>query len=191
MTNDRDLIGAGRAKLQPRLQMVANGSSEVNAVRAETCAALRVTSASTLDEVEPRLAAPETAGTSRAAVKLPPRGRLLEIADDIEANVFVYLNEGVADSSTVRGEVARKANVVSARVRLSALPDLTTEPGIAYVEMAESLKRPSPVVTADKVSAPPVALRRFGRRADHHYGADVLIGIIDVQGFDFSASRLP
>jgi len=186
MTNDRDLIGAGRAKLQPRLQMVANGSSEVNAVRAETCAALRVTSASTLDEVEPRLAAPETAGTSRAAVKLPPRGSLLAIADDIEANVFVYLNEGVADSSTVRGEVARKANVVSARVRLSALPDLTSEPGIAYVEMAESLKRPSPVVTADKVSAPPVALRRFGRRADHHYGADVLIGIIDVQGFDFS-----
>ena len=45
-----DLIGEGRAKLQPKLQMIANGSGEVNAVRAEQCAGLRVTSERLLED---------------------------------------------------------------------------------------------------------------------------------------------
>ncbi len=86
----------------------------------------------------------------------------------------------------MRGEVARKANVVSARVALSSLTTLTEDPDVAFVEIAEPLKRPVPVITTGNPSTPSVSERRFGKASQHHYGADVLIGIIDVQGFDFS-----
>ncbi len=187
MAGKRDLIGRGRAKLQPKLQMIANGSTEVNAVRAEQCSALRVTNETTLDELQRRRVA-DSPTTGRVIKRVPDTVSLTAITDDVEAHVFVYLIEGFADSLPMRGERARKANVVSARVPLSSLTSLTEQPAISYIEMAESLKRPFPVVTAGKVSAPSTQQRRFGNAAKHHYGANVLIGVIDVQGFDFSHS---
>jgi subtilisin family serine protease len=185
MASKPDPMGVGRAKLQPKLQMIANGSSEVNAVRAEQCSALCVTSKKLLDSVGRRRGEFDAAVTGRSAKRVPARGSITTITRTVEANIFIHLNEGVA-APQLRGERARTANVVSARIPLSSLPALTREPGVAYVEIAESLKRPAPIITAGKVSAPLVSDRRFGNVSQHHYGADVLIGIIDVQGFDFS-----
>jgi hypothetical protein len=147
MARGRDLVGVGRTKLQPKLQMIANGSGEVNAVRAEQCAGLRVTSRKLLKEVELRRTASDVAVTSREVKRLPPTPRLRAIAANVEANVFVQLNEGLKAAGALRGEKARKGNVVSARVSLRHLPGLALDPRIAYVEIGEALKKPQPKVT--------------------------------------------
>ena len=154
MARGRDLVGVGRTKLQPKLQMIANGSSEVNAVRAEQCAGLRVTSRKLLKEVELRRTASDVAVTSREVKRLPPTPRLRAIAANVEANVFVQLNEGLKAAGALRGEKARKGNVVSARVPLRHLPGLALDPRIAYVEIGEALKKPQPKVTEGTAAAP-------------------------------------
>ena len=186
MARGRDLVGAGRTKLQPKLQMIANGSSEVNAVRAEQCAGLRVTSRKLLKEVELRRTASDVAVTSREVKRLPTTPKLSAIAANVEANVFVQLNEGFKAAGALRGETARKGNVVSARVPLRHLPRLALDPRIAYVEIGEALKKPQPKVTEGTAAAPGMSERKFGKESRHKFGEDVLIGIIDVGGFDFS-----
>ena len=186
MARGRDLVGVGRTKLQPKLQMIANGSGEVNAVRAEQCAGLRVTSRKLLKEVELRRTASDVAVTSREVKRLPPTPRLRAIAANVEANVFVQLNEGLKAAGALRGEKARKGNVVSARVSLRHLPGLALDPRIAYVEIGEALKKPQPKVTEGAAAAPGMSERKFGKESRHRFGEDVLIGIVDVGGFDFS-----
>jgi subtilisin family serine protease len=186
MAKRSNLIGEGRTKLQPKLRMIANGGEEVNVVRAEQCAAIRVTNQTLLKKVARRRDETDVATTRRAVKKVPPRGNLSKIAPDIEASVFVQLNDAAIDSGPVKGEVARKGNIVSARVALTGLPDLTKDPRVAFVEIGEALKQPRPAITAGTVSTPTNAVRRLGKESQHHYGAGVLIGIIDVQGFDFT-----
>ena len=186
MARGRDLVGVGRTKLQPKLQMIANGSGEVNAVRAEQCAGLRVTSRKLLKEVELRRTGSDVAATSREVKRLPTTPRLRAIAANVEANVFVQLNEGFKAAGALRGETARKGNVVSARVPLRHLPRLALDPRIAYVEIGEALKKPQPKITKGTAAPPGMSERKFGQESRHKFGEDVLIGIIDVGGFDFS-----
>jgi subtilisin family serine protease len=184
MGTKKDLIGEARAKLQPKLQMIANGSAIVNAVRAERCAGLRVTSPKLLKEAELRRAVSDYAVTKRQVKALPSRPKLGAIAGTVEANVFVQLTE--PGKTRVRGEMARKGNVVTARVRLNRVPGMAKDPNVTYIELGEPLKQPHPKITAGKVSAPHFSERSFGKASDHGFGRDVLIGIIDVGGFDFS-----
>ncbi|HEY7555315.1 MAG TPA: S8 family serine peptidase [Candidatus Binatia bacterium] len=186
MARGRDLVGVGRTKLQPKLQMIANGSSEVNAVRAEQCAGLRVTSRELLKEVKMRRTGADVAATLRQVKRLPTTPKLNAIAAHVEANVFVQLNESLAADGTLRGEKARKGNTVSARIPLRHLPTLALDPRVAYVEIAEALKQPQPKITEGTAAAPAMSERKFGQESRHRFGADVLIGIIDVGGFDFS-----
>jgi subtilisin family serine protease len=192
MVSADEQIGAGRARLQPKLQMIANGSSEVNAVRAERCAGLQVTSDRLLEQAPRRRrnadmavsAVPAAPGVRAADV--PRTVSLAAIPSDVEAAVFVHLNDAAADDAPLPGERARKGDLVSARVALDRLPEMAADPRVAYVEIGEALKRPTPVPTPGEPDPPPVKLRQFGNRARHGDGADVLIGIIDVGGFDFS-----
>jgi subtilisin family serine protease len=186
MAKRRPLIGEERTKLHPKLRMIANGSSEVNAVRAEQCAAIRVTSPALLRRVARRRDTDHAAATKRAFKELPPRGRLTAIPDSIEASVFIQLSDTAAGSPALTGELARRGNIVSARVPLDQLPQLGRDPRVAVVEFGEGLNQPQPVVTNGSPAAPTAAARRLGKESQHHYGKDVLIGIIDVQGFDFS-----
>ncbi len=186
MARKPDLLGTGRTKLQPKLQMIANGSGEVNAVRAEQCAALRVSSRKLLKTTRRRRPGEDEAVTRRDVRRVPARGNLKTIPPGVEVSVFVQLREGAGEAGPLRGEVARKGEVVSARVPLNALPALARDPHVAYVEIGEALKKPQPVLSTGTVTAPTATERRFGTEARHGFGEDVLIGIIDVQGFDFS-----
>src|SRR5262245_20515505 len=186
MARKPDLLGAGRTKLQPKLQMIANGSGEVNAVRAEQCAALRISSPKLLKTLRRRSAREDRAVTRRRVRRVPARGSLKTISSGVEVNVFVQLREGDGLPGPLRGEVARKGNVVSARVPLNALPALARDPEVAFVEIGEALKKPQPVLSTGPIAAPAAAERRFGAESAHGFGEDVLIGIVDVQGFDFS-----
>lgn len=188
MAKPTNLMGEGRTKLQPKLRMIANGSAEVNAVRAEQCAGLRVTSQKLLKDVQRRrdaAAAGVTRGPRRR--RLPPRGSLSAIPQGIEASVFVQLNDTALEAGgKLPGEVGRKGSIVTARVALDSLRALTKDPRVAFVEIGEALKQPRPIVTQGSVSPPSPATRRIGRDSAHKFGKGTLIGIIDVQGFDFS-----
>ena len=82
----------------------------------------------------------------------------------------------------VRGSVIRRRNFVSATVPISLLPELEREPNVAFVHPAESLKLDLPETeTAKRPTS-----RKVGKANLHKSGAGVMIGIIDVGGFDFA-----
>src|SRR6185295_4902116 len=57
---------------------------------------------------------------------------------------------------------------------------------VLYVELGQRLVPPRPVLGTGVARAPAAALRRFGDPRKHLGGQKVLIGIVDVEGFDFA-----
>ncbi len=180
------LLGDGFRKCQPKLRMIANASPEVNTVRAEQCGPLAVTNQTLLNQI------PIQRGDHDVPVKrskLPrsaKRGHLKAIPKNVYANVFIETLDASARKRPFPGERARKANLVTARVPLNKLKDIAAQENVTHVELGEPLATPAPIISADKVGAPSPSLRKFGSTNQHGGGAGVLIGIIDVQGFDFS-----
>lgn len=80
------------------------------------------------------------------------------------------------------GAVVERRNFVSATVPVSLLDELEREPAIAFVHPADPLK----------LDAPPTAAARervdksIGDAEDYGSGKGVLVGIVDVGGFDFA-----
>jgi subtilisin family serine protease len=174
-------------KMQPRLRMVVDGDTRVNAVRAERCAALMLEKPATARKI-PRLRAAGAVPVSLDELERKPRAPALQrISRDVLTNVFVYLTDAEADTPDTASPHSRRGQIVQVQARLSELPALAQKATVAYVEMAEPLSPPAPTVADEQPDAPPVALRRFTEAASkHQYGADVLVGIIDVEGFDFA-----
>lgn len=190
----KHLLGPGMRKLQPKLRMIANGSSEVNAVRSELCSSIRVSGKA---KVSPQCVLDAVAPPARRA-KQSAIKHLKSLARTIEANVFVELigsdgdaesignkNQSAAETDPIPGETARKRRLVTATIRLDQLSALAARDDVAYIELGEHLRTPTPIVLSDLVSAPATGLRRFGTATQHGFGEGVLIGIIDVQGFEF------
>ncbi|HEX7186445.1 MAG TPA: S8 family serine peptidase [Thermoanaerobaculia bacterium] len=180
------LLGGGFRKCQPKLRMIANASPKVNTVRAEQCGPLAVTNQTLLKQI------PLQRGDDAAPVKrsrLPrrlKRGKLKKIPSNVYANVFIETLDASVQKKRFPGERARKANLVTARVPLSKLKDICANENVTYIELGEPLATPTPIISADQVGAPSSSLRRFGSTQQHRGGEGVLIGIIDVQGFEFS-----
>jgi subtilisin family serine protease len=90
------------------------------------------------------------------------------------------------DAKGLGGAVLAKRNFVAATVPVALLDSLRTDARVAFIQLAESLKyrlpRPEPSTAGERK---PKA-RAVGKIADHKGGADAIIGIIDVGGFDFS-----
>lgn len=173
-------------KLQPKLRMFMNGSSAVNIMRAEQASALWVESERALKQ--PRVCKDDSAPlTLRQLPKAAKRGKLKSLAANVYVNVFVTATDPRAELDVV-GQCRRHGPLVSARVPLSELAATMSREAfidqVAHVELAETLTDPTPVIAAGPANAP---LPRAVTGADkHRNGEGVLIGIIDVQGFDFS-----
>ncbi|HWW74466.1 MAG TPA: S8 family serine peptidase, partial [Pyrinomonadaceae bacterium] len=101
------------------------------------------------------------------------------------ANVFIETLDASAGGGRFPGERARKLNLVTARVPLNRLKAIAADENVLHVELGEPLAPPTPDVSTDKVG-PPKGARKVGSAEQHHDGEGVLVGIIDVQGFDFS-----
>lgn len=178
---------AGIRKCHPRLRMITNGSATVNTVRAEQCASIKVESPALLREIpllRDEQGVPVRRGDLPRSVK---RGHLKKIPPNIYANVFIetqYENRRAAGQ--FRGERARKSNLVVSRLPLSAIREIAARDDVAHIELGEPLTAPIPTVSPKKTGAPSPALRRFGSVEQRKKAKDVLIGVIDVQGFDFS-----
>lgn len=173
-------------KLQPKLRMIAGGDTPVNVVRAERCAALAVRDKRLLEEFPPIRGADAAPVTIDQMARRPRTPRLERISGDVLTNVFVYLRDERVATPSATVPPSRSGRIVAVQAPLDEIPALAANPDVAYVELAEPLEAPRPVLADLRPAPPSPSLRRFGKAARHKYGERVLIGIIDVQGFDFS-----
>ena len=173
-------------KLQPKLRMIADGDTNVNVVRAERCAALTVTKPQLLKK-HPPVRGKVAKGVHVDDAKRLKKGKLKKITGDVLTNVFVYLRDANSDDPPCGDRPhSRRGRIMQVQTKLNDIPKIAREEQVAFVEMAEALKAPAPRLAELRPDPPPLSLRRFGKAAKHKYGEDVLVGIIDVQGFDFA-----
>ncbi len=175
-------------KLQPKLRMIADGDADVNIVRAERTAALIVESPAALKKVEKCRGADAVPVTIEDLKKKPRVRPLKRVTGAVRTNVFVYLRDPKVETPDVGQPTCRKGEIVQIQAPLDRIPAIAEHEGVTYVEMAEPLKTPVVVVGDNSPATPSMDKRRFGSATQHKFGEDVLIGIIDVQGFDFSHS---
>jgi subtilisin family serine protease len=119
--------------------------------------------------------------------KKPKTPSLKRITPEVLTNVFVYLRDARSEDPPCGNKPhARSGQIVQVQTKLNDVPKIAEHEDVAYIEIAEALKPPTPTLTELRPSSPTAGQRRFGQAAKHKYGEDVLIGLIDVQGFDFS-----
>ncbi|HEX8197196.1 MAG TPA: S8 family serine peptidase [Pyrinomonadaceae bacterium] len=201
--NNHAALGTNDRKLQPKLRMYANGDSEVNANRAAQSACVSVTSKKLLPKIAPRpfddFVMSATTDFQQPVAKPPS---LETIPDDVLVNVFVEtvdqndkieIEDSVEDIAAANpedasrretGVTARRGHIATATVRLSQLQGLIDSDVITYVEPGQSLATPTPNISSEMNVTP--AVKKFGDPKLHKNGRNILIGIIDVHGFDFT-----
>ena len=185
-----NLLGKGSRKFQPKLRVVANGSSEVNSVRSFQCGAVIVDQPSGGPAGPSNIPAGAVPMTAREMPKPPAKGKLGSLARNVRTNVFIQtLRVPKEGEKVVDGQSAQRGNILTATVDLTELDNLAQNEKIAYVEIGANLSAPTPEIGNVAAAAPNKNRWNFGEKAiqkRHDNGSGVLIGIIDVQGFDFS-----
>lgn len=176
-------LGDGGRKCDAKLRVIANGDIEVNVVRAERCDALSV---ATTYRIEQRGYSMERVEAVKAA-RPPACGKIKTVTPDICANVFAskYRAEPLPKSLQVE-ETARVGTLSTAKVPLSKLKKLAADPLVRHVALGQGLRDPNPVISTGKSSNSGPKLREVKHAKLHKNGKGVLVGIIDVQGFDFA-----
>jgi subtilisin family serine protease len=172
---------------QPKLRMYYNGSTEVNVVRAELSASVAIAAE------EPAAPAAEVRVTESRAVEdvVGPREAWSRgLSDEVLVSVFCDLtNEAQPDFVMPPGvdprSVVKRGNIAVADVPLARLPEFDERSEVAHVSLGEPLAAPQPRTATGAVRTPAKDRWNFGSRARHGDGKSVLIGLIDVHGFDF------
>ncbi|MBM3784294.1 MAG: peptidase S8 and S53 subtilisin kexin sedolisin [Acidobacteria bacterium] len=197
--------------LSPRLRMIANGDDDVNAYRAEisslvasvnspppalTGGGMALAAAQTSNELA------EVAAPARVQWKKQKRLTQSPPADHAFVNVFLeFLRENVIQDPTCMAEaraaierlqskagprgaaIVESQNFLSATVPVSYLSELTKNPNLAFVHASEPLRFDTP---ASFDAGAPTAKKVAHGAAKHKDGEGILIGVIDVGGFDFA-----
>src|SRR5918996_5857526 len=172
-------------KLQPKIRMIANGSTEVNVIRAEHSSALAVPK-------RVRRSVAQVRGDDAVPVRkrdLPRRAKpkKLRKPPDAKAHVFIHLVKGIPFGEKIHpGQSGRRSNIVAATVPIGDLPSISRRPEVAFIELGEPLAAPTPEASTRRGSAPLVGARRGSSSRVHGYGGGGRIGIVDVGGFEFS-----
>ena len=187
----KPLLGSNLRALQPKLRMIANGDATVNTIRAELCAAVKVTNPKLLKQIprvrgegsEP-LSRPEFLATFKR--KPPKPTHLKTLTGQVMTNVFIHTTTSDPLPEKLISETGRRGRIAKATVAITDLPKLAKDERIRFVELGEPLKTPQPIVSSAAVSEPTGPRAKTTTTAKHKGGRDVIIGIIDVQGFDFA-----
>jgi subtilisin family serine protease len=101
-------------------------------------------------------------------------------------NVFIHTTTPDELPPKIVKESARRGRIAKASVAITDLPRLAQDPRVRFIELGEPLKIPQPIVSSATVAPPPAPRVKTETAARHKGGKGVIIGIIDVQGFDFS-----
>jgi subtilisin family serine protease len=166
------LLGPGVQKASARLRVIANGDREVNAVRAFTCDSVAISR-------------PVKVARAKKARDGRRRRKLKALARDVLVNVFISTETNRKLPSSTVAETGRLGRLATATVPLTRLRGLLGLRDVRHVELGQSLKDPTPLVHAEAAAL--VAPERTIAGAEgHHFGQGVIVGIIDVGGFDFS-----
>jgi subtilisin family serine protease len=165
-------------KLHPKLRMWANSEPIINQVRAELVSTLSVSS-----KTRPMREAGAVAVRLKPKEKPPAFKKHWKSDNTTRVNVFVELRH--PDARRIQGEKARQGTIALAELPLDKARSLAQQPAVAMVTPAESLKFAQPSQGRPAKVKPP------SRKVAVPKGATigpVLVGIIDVQGFDFTHS---
>jgi subtilisin family serine protease len=138
----------------------------------------------------------EVKDLSREVVRdrIEKRERDPEPSTDIEMSLFIKLDRDleperrkeVKDFIEARARrICWKLETAAVEMAAADVADLVHEDAIAYIETGQSLNEPAPLL--ERTDSPhPRGRSVSAARAHHHDGAEVLVGIIDVGGFDFA-----
>jgi subtilisin family serine protease len=193
--------------MAPILDIILNGSTQVNLGRAAQSGSV----AAPPPPGHPRKrrsqrgrltrpAAPPAAGVrvlTRDEVMVKKRKMLDDpAAPSVDVSLFVELNEDLDPKARRKAQQAVRAATRRARWKLDTatvevsganIKKLLEEPSVSYIEPGQTLREPEPEIGEDGKRPPGVTLRRISEQEERHrYGRDVLVGIIDVGGFDFA-----
>jgi subtilisin family serine protease len=100
--------------------------------------------------------------------------------------VFISTDSLQKLPSKLVNETGRVGSLVTATVPLSRLPEIASKGGVRSISPGQQLKNPDALVSPSPVAAPSESLRQVEGAERHRDGDGVLVGIIDVQGFDFA-----
>jgi subtilisin family serine protease len=168
--------------------MVANGDTDVNVVRAEHAAAVAVTEG--LAEKMPPSRSQDATPVKRSDLPARVEPKSLRRPASAFVSVFVQLATDEVNQQRTPTELpfltAVKGSLATAELELADALRLQESDEVRFVELGQPLQMPRPLVLADRVAAPSSSQRRIGDGRLHRFGADVLVGLIDVQGFDFA-----
>ncbi len=184
------MLGEAVLKLQPKLRMFANGSTEVNLVRAEQCSAIAI-DPSRVDEAVLKKLRPRTELTVMADLADLPRGSVDHVEPGVLANVFIQTTPGDDTTARFEGETARRGHLVTAVMPLERLQETAGRRDVSWIEVGEELRRPRPRLESGAVSAPGPAQRAVPHDDRHAFGERTLIGHHRRPGLRLRAPGLP
>jgi subtilisin family serine protease len=176
--------------VSPRIDALLNSDS-VDSGLAEQSAFVATSGVGAPDAPPPmkRLRRSEVAASRRR------QRRRREPGPDVDLNVFVQLQQDLdpdqrdAAQQKIAALTRRarwKQDTAAAQVAADKYEELRAVDGVAYIEAGQTLTAPEPILEGP-AAAPQESLRKVTEKANRHrYGRDVLVGIIDVQGFDFA-----
>jgi subtilisin family serine protease len=196
-------------RMAPMLDIIINGSTDVNVCRAAQSGSVATRAPGGHPRSRHSRRSRRTERAARAAtpvseVRLLTRAEVMTLKrqmpthpkpPDVDFSLFVQLSQDLDPDA--RGKARRAVQRLTRRARWkldtaavevpgAKVKDLHALSGVSYVEPGQTLRGPEPTVGGDG-RAPDRALRRVSAQARRHrYGRDVLVGIIDVGGFDFA-----
>lgn len=185
----QETTGPEKRKLAPRLRQILSDDLATNALRAEWAPDLVIPDPASLSSL-PRLEAPSPSFASPIDFSKPAGQEMIREETGLElVNAFVELStddlqvpKSVRELVTVTG---RKQNLLTVMVRKHDLESLSRESSVLAVDPGERIVFSPPIELA-VAGEPDAGTRQVDHEPWHRGGAGVLIGLVDVGGFDFA-----
>lgn len=204
-------IGAVVEGMAPMLDILINGSTDVNICRAEQSGSVATPASARHPRSSHSRRTRRTARAAQAATpEIVPDVRLLTPAEvatlksrmpkrpklpDVDFSLFVQLSQDLDPEA--RGQTMKAVQRLTRRARWKQDTAAVEVPGpnikllhalrgVSYVEPGQTLRGPEPLVGGDRPGPDPNLRRVAAQARRHRYGRNVLVGIIDVGGFDFA-----
>lgn len=172
--------------MAPKLDVLLHGSTTVNRGRAERCASIAApgpTASAT------RLAGPAEVQRLKAASSARPAAPdvafslFLRLDADLDPAVRAAAKDAICDIAT---RATWKRDVAALEVDGPRVAELHAVRGVSYVEPGQTLRGPQAQVRPADTGPSPELRHVTAEERRHRNGRDVLVGIIDVGGFDFA-----